>query len=170
MDHADKIQIIGQLDFLSLIESYRMTRLTIEIDNVDDEEDKSEEEFFHIMSTSLNKLGIWCLELSGNVNNILNDPTLAATFEQIYERIMSRALDLLNTNRPRIANPLLDFFNKYMTSIRKINQLEETDPLFVKILSLIEITISKYPYPEWFIELEGHMPNPSDWSDGRIDD
>lgn len=73
------------------------------------------------MSTSLNKLGIWCLELSGNVNNILNDATLAATFEQIYERIITRSLDLLNTNRPRIANPLLDFFNKYMTSIRKIN-------------------------------------------------
>lgn len=40
MDHADKIQIIGQLDFLSLIESYRMTLISIEIDNVENEDDK----------------------------------------------------------------------------------------------------------------------------------
>ena len=71
MDHNDRIQKLSELDFLALLESYELKNKTIDIDKVDDEDVKAEEEFFHVMAGCVNRLGIWCLEIIGNVEKLL---------------------------------------------------------------------------------------------------
>lgn len=75
MDHQDRIQKLSELDFLRLIESYEMVKKNLIIENVDDEDEKAEEEFFHVMAGCVNRLGMWCLEIYGNVEQMLGAGT-----------------------------------------------------------------------------------------------
>jgi hypothetical protein len=36
--------------------------------------------------------------------------------------------------------------------------------------SLLTILLNNYNYPSWFIEMEGYMPEPNDYSEGRLDE
>lgn len=68
------------------------------------------------MAGALNRLGSWCLEHHGNVENILgaqNQDAILA-FQQIFSRTIDKALSLLDTDRPRVALPLLEFFQQFM--------------------------------------------------------
>jgi hypothetical protein len=35
---------------------------------------------------------------------------------------------------------------------------------------IAQITIGRFSYPQWFLEMGGHTSNPDDWSDGRLDE
>ena len=48
-----------------------MKNKNIDIDTIDDDDVKAEEEFFHVMAGCINRLGMWCLELVGNVEKLL---------------------------------------------------------------------------------------------------
>lgn len=83
---------------------------------------------------------------------------------------MNKAIQLLDTNRPRIANPLLEFFHHYMTAHAKITEIQQGDPLQDKVQNLTLVLFQRLKYPDWFLEMEGHMPEPNDYSDGRLDE
>lgn len=83
MDHNDRIQKMSELNFLALLESYELKNKTIDIDTIDDDAVKTEEEFFHVMAGCLNRLGIWCLEIVGNAEKLLG-PDRVTLFEYIY--------------------------------------------------------------------------------------
>ena len=63
------------------------------------------------MAGAINRLGIWTLdyELYENFDSILGNEIMKSYY-QIFNRIFNRALALLNTNRPKIALKILDFF------------------------------------------------------------
>ena len=48
-----------------------MKNKNIDIDTIDDDDVKAEEEFFHVMAGCINRLGMWCLVLVGNVEKLL---------------------------------------------------------------------------------------------------
>ena len=91
MDHNDRIQKLSELDFLALLESYQMKSKNIDIDTIDDDDVRAEEEFFHVMAGCINRLGIWCLELVGNVEKLLG-PDRITVFQHIYQRIVDKAI------------------------------------------------------------------------------
>ena len=93
MDHAQKIELVQQLNFLEILEHFQMKHLEIDMDKIDEDEIKDEEEFFRIMAGSINRLGQWSLELHGSVNTLLNNnASLVQAFEQIQQRVISRGL------------------------------------------------------------------------------
>ena len=92
----------------------------MDIEKIDEDEIKEEEEFFRIMAGSINRLGQWALELHGNKMTILANKGLVEAYEQIYQRIINRALTLVNTNKPRIALPLLEFFGQFLKAHQKV--------------------------------------------------
>lgn len=143
MDHPDKLKKLSELNFLTLIEQYKMTNTTLDIDNVDDDDQKAEEEFFHIMAGCVSRLGIWCLELFGNVDKLLG-PEFQGVFDQLFSRIVDKAIQLLDTNKPRIANQLLEFSHLYMTANGKVQTLDQNDPLFTKVKGLIEVLFKHF--------------------------
>ena len=63
------------------------------------------------MAGAINRLGIWTLdyELYENFDSILGNEIMKSYY-QIFNRIFNKALALLNTNRPKIALKILDFF------------------------------------------------------------
>ena len=56
---------------MALLESYELKNKTIVIDDIDDDDVKAEEEFFHVMAGCINRLGTWCLEIVGNAEKLL---------------------------------------------------------------------------------------------------
>lgn len=62
MDYSEKIQMIKELDFLTLISQFEMKHPDRDVDDFN-EEAMIEEEFFETISGIISKLGIWCLEL-----------------------------------------------------------------------------------------------------------
>ena len=48
-----------------------MKFVEMDIEKIDEDAIKEEEEFFRIMAGSINRLGQWALELHGNAANIL---------------------------------------------------------------------------------------------------
>jgi len=69
-----------------------MQHTTLDIDNLDDDAILGEERFFHIMSGTIMRLGIWSIELCVNADKILEIPDQVARYRMIAERITNRAL------------------------------------------------------------------------------
>jgi hypothetical protein len=76
MDHAQKIGLVIQLNFLEILEHFQIQNRELDINTVDDDFVKAQEEFFHLMSGSINRLGQWCLEIYGKADVILGSPLL----------------------------------------------------------------------------------------------
>ena len=77
---------------------------------------------------------------------------------------------MLNSNNPRIVNPIIDFFKEYLTANKNVKELDQSNPLFNQIGMIAQNTFKNMSYPEWFLEMGGHTPDPDDWSDGRLDE
>lgn len=78
------------------------------------------------MAGAINRLGIWALdyELYENFDSILGNEIMIKYY-QIFTRIFNRALTLLNTNRPKVAIKIIDFFTQFVkinSKIKDINQ------------------------------------------------
>jgi hypothetical protein len=71
MDNSEKIDIILRLHFLEIIEHFNPQFPELDIDCADDDEQLVDERFFHIMAGSINRVGIWCLELHENAGRLL---------------------------------------------------------------------------------------------------
>jgi hypothetical protein len=71
MDHSQKIVLITQLNFLDILEHFQIEIRDLDINTVDDDTVKNKEEFFHLMSGAINRLGQWCLEIYGKAELIL---------------------------------------------------------------------------------------------------
>lgn len=50
-----------------------MQKLTLDIDEIDKDQYKNDEEFYRIMAGSINRLGQWALELHQNADKILGE-------------------------------------------------------------------------------------------------
>jgi hypothetical protein len=82
----------------------------LDINTVDDDEVKNKEEFFHLMSGAINRLGQWCLEIYGKADLILVQPQLIQQYEDIMNRVLAKGINLFDTNNPKIALHLLELF------------------------------------------------------------
>lgn len=71
---------------------------------------------------------------------------------------------------PRVAIPLMQFFVEFLKANQKVTELDEQSALYQQIGQLTQLVISHFKYPNWFIEMGGHTPDPDDFSDGRIDE
>ena len=67
MDHTQRIQLINQINFLEILEHFKMQNTTMDMDVFENENILNEEQFFHLMAGAINRLGIWSLELQENV-------------------------------------------------------------------------------------------------------
>jgi hypothetical protein len=61
-DNQCKLDMIQQINFLPIIEHFQIVNKDLDIETAEDDEFKSEEEFFHLVASSINRLGIWCLD------------------------------------------------------------------------------------------------------------
>jgi len=116
MDHNSKIGVIGQLAFLDVVEHFQLQNAELDIQAIDDDAFKNEEEFFRLMAGSLNRLGQWALELHDNAAQILGEQNVdqIQAYHSIVQRIINRSLALVDTDKARIALPLMDFFSKFL--------------------------------------------------------
>lgn len=53
MDPAQKINLIGQLNYLDIIEHFQMKNTELDINMIDDDDYKNDEEFFHLVAGSI---------------------------------------------------------------------------------------------------------------------
>lgn len=72
MDYPQKVEVISGLQFLDIIESFKIKYTDR---NAEDDFDKQqeEEELFEYIADIINKLGQWCFEVYGNVPKLLPD-------------------------------------------------------------------------------------------------
>jgi hypothetical protein len=57
MDHPQKIELIQQLNFIEILDHFQMKFVEMDIEKIDEDAIKEEEEFFRIMAGSINRLG-----------------------------------------------------------------------------------------------------------------
>lgn len=87
------------------------------------------------------------------------------------QRIVTRALALVDTDKARIALPLLDFFSKFLQANNsKTKELDPSSELFQLLGQLALVVVKRLQYPDWFMEMGGHTEDPDDRSDGRLDE
>lgn len=92
MDHVQKIQLIGQINFLEILDHFQMQHTNLDIDNFEDPALLNEERFFTIMAGALQRLGTWVLELTDNVKTLLGSEEAIAQYNHISERVINRSL------------------------------------------------------------------------------
>ena len=73
MDPAQKISLIGQLNYLDIIEHFQMKNAELDIDMIDDDDYKNDEEFFHLVAGSINRLGLWSVEIEAGIEKLIED-------------------------------------------------------------------------------------------------
>ena len=100
---------------------------------MDDDDVKSQEEFFHLMAGAINRLGQWCLEIYGKADLILVQPQLIQQYEDILNRVLAKGINLFDTNNPKIALNLLEFFKQFVSANSKVKELDPASPLFQQI-------------------------------------
>lgn len=169
-DHAFKIGVINQLNFLDILDFFKLQHIDLDIDNLDDEPILEEEKFFVIMANAIKKLGFWLVDLTHNINTLLKDQDVIKAYMAVYERVTNRALQLLDTDRARVATPLLEFFCNFVNQARSKQQMDESSVQFQQIGYLMQTLVKRYRFPNWFMEMKGYSENPDDWSDGRLDE
>jgi hypothetical protein len=79
-------------------------------------------------------------------------------------------LELVDTDKARIALPLMDFFTQFLKSSHLKKGLDPNSESFKQIGQLSLIIVKWFHYPQWFIEMAGHTENSDDWSDGRLNE
>lgn len=62
MDYPQKVELIVNLGFLDILESFKIKYRERPGEDLQEEQDE-EEEFFETVSEAVDKLGQWCLEL-----------------------------------------------------------------------------------------------------------
>lgn len=138
----------------------------------DDDEFKLEEELFQTISSSVSKLGQWCIEISANQENFKADEVFTLDKQQslskVFQVLLENGLRLMDTDNPRISQPLIEFFTIYMKNKNKIQFGQ--DEVLSNVSRLLSVLVKRIPYPNWFIEMGGHTPDPDDWSNGRLDE
>jgi hypothetical protein len=60
------------------------------------------------------RLGSWCLELFSNVDKLLPNPEHQKCYENILNRVLAISINLLNTERPKIGRPIIEFLSFWL--------------------------------------------------------
>jgi hypothetical protein len=48
--------------------------------------------------------------------------------------------------------------------------MDEFSVVYQQIAMLAQVVIKRLKFPNWFIDMDGHTPDPEDYSDGRMDE
>ena len=116
MDHAQKIELISQLNYLDVVAHFQaMPKPELDINTCDDAAERRVERFHQIIAGSLNRLGVWALELKGHAFELLGGNQAAvAAYEQIFSKIIELSIQRLDTSRPRIGLPIAEMLTQYL--------------------------------------------------------
>ena len=71
------------------------------------------------LSEIIDKLGQWCLEIFKDMDKILPSQEHKQAFENIFMRTLKKGVDLLDTDKPKIGRPLIEFLTFWLQSIKK---------------------------------------------------
>ena len=108
MSEVDKIQVIKQLEFLELLQKTYLESRDWN-DNQDEELQETETEYFTQVANSIFGVGQWSLQLYLNHTKILQSPDDQQAYVTIQEFLLSKAIDLLDSDKPKIGRPLVQF-------------------------------------------------------------
>ena len=82
------------------------------------------------MAGALNRLGTWGQEMEAYALKILGNESMVTKYNEINQRIIARSLQLFDTDKPRIAIPLLEYFSNLIKSNQKMETLDQNSPLY----------------------------------------
>ena len=77
---------------------------------------------------------------------------------------------MLDTDKPKIALPLLEFFTLFVRTHQKAVEVDASSTLFQQMGYLTQVLMKRFAYPAWFMEMGGHTADPDDYSEGRLDE
>ncbi|CDW81505.1 exportin-t [Stylonychia lemnae] len=159
MDYPQKVELIVNLQFLDILESFEIRFRERPSEDSDlQEEQENEEEFFEAVSEIVDKLGQWCLEIYQNQDKLLPSVQHQQQYEIIFSRCLKLALNLLDTDKPKIGRNCLTFINFWLQAVKKYYDQPATPiPQFYEqlFIELLRIIIKRVKYPE-FCNFEGN--------------
>ena len=127
MDPQQKIQVLQSLNFIAILEAFsEFTLPALDIDTADDEDEKDKEQFVHLMAGAVNRLGVWGLDYHRDALRMLdNNKDMANALEEIFEKILQRAIALFDCERPRVVLPLCEFLLAYIKTYQKTKTVND---------------------------------------------
>ena len=103
-----------------MIDHIKLTKTEFSVDEMYDDEFLDEEEFFQILAGAINRVGQWCLEIHGTEKATYNnDEAQIAKYREVFQSIINRAIQLFDTDNPKIALPLLEFLTMFIKTYEK---------------------------------------------------
>eukprot|EP00347_Sterkiella_histriomuscorum_P020494 403337586 len=139
MDYPLKVELLVNLGFLDILESFKIKYRERPSEESDEQEEQDqEEEFFETVGEAVDKLGQWCLEIYPN----------------------EVALDLLDTDKPKIGRNIVNFINFWLQSVKKYHDQPTSNvpDVFNQIFQkLLEVVIGRVKYPDWCTYEEGNV-------------
>ena len=94
------------------------------------------------------RTGLWSLELFMNHEKMLTDQAHQQAYENLFTQLLQLAINLLNTDKPRIGRPIIEFLSHWLLALKK---LETLPPLYLQaLIEIFNVTYSRLCYPKWY--------------------
>ena len=106
--------MIKQLEFMEVLATVQIeyADFSYEADADDQEEEKV---YLSAVSTAVCKVGKWCLQLYFNEDKLLPDqPELQQYYTNVQDFLVSKGIELLNTDKLEICWPMIDFLTPWI--------------------------------------------------------
>ena len=88
------------------------------------------------------KVGQWCLELFQNHDKMLSDPAHHSHYEIIFTEIIKLAIDLLNTDKPKIGRHIIEFLSFWIQALKTITKPELFHSFYTQaLIAILNVTV-----------------------------
>jgi len=82
-------------------------------------------------------------------DKLLADPSHQQHYEVIFARLLKHSIEsLLNTDKPKIGRPIVDFIQYWLQAIKKLETLNDFNGQL--LIQLMKIVVLRASFPRWF--------------------
>lgn len=152
MDYPLKIEVLMGLEYTQLMGSFQIKYRDRQMqDGGVDEKQEEEEDFFAEVSESVMRIGLWSLELFQNHDKMLTNPAQHAQYETIFTQLVQIAINLMNTDKPKIGRHIIEFVSHWLLLLKKVDKPENFAQFYqLALVELFNVSTSRICYPNWF--------------------
>lgn len=133
-----------------------------------DEEQEQEEDFFAEVSESVMRLGLWSLELFQNHDKVLTDPAQHAQYETIFTQLVQIAINLMNTDKPKIGRNIIEFVSHWLLLLKKVDKPENFAQFYqFALVEVFNVSTTRICCPKWF-KFRNNVEDQNEYEDDYV--
>lgn len=114
------------------------------------------------------RLGLWSLELFQNHDKVLTDPAQHAQYETIFAQLVQIAINLMNTDKPKIGRHIIEFVSHWLLLLKKVDKPEKFAQFFhLALVEIFNVSTTRICYPKWF-KFRNNLEDQNEYEDDYL--